>query len=70
MDWREGTWTLTEDESLLWGANTDGEIVLVVRHKGEEDEVIYLSERQAENMITGLSYQLGKVRMARGSQNG
>lgn len=69
MDWREGTWTMTEGQSFRWGFDAD-EIILTLDESSidgppEETLVFWLSERQAENMITGLSFQLNEMRKAR-----
>ena len=70
MDWREGTWTMTQGQKFRWGFDAD-EIVITLDETNldglpAETEVYYLSERQAEQMICGLSYQLTQMRNARG----
>ena len=60
MDWREGTLTMTEGVKLKWDFDAD-EIMIDTG----DDNFIYLSDRQAENVITGLSYQLNEMRKAR-----
>lgn len=69
MDWREGTWTMTEGQKFRWGFDAD-EIVITLDETNldglpAETEVYYLSERQVENMITGLAFQLNKMREER-----
>lgn len=65
MDWHEGTWTMTEGQSVTW--TVDGDEVLFSVTGNMADEVdVWLSERQAENMIAGLSYQLNRIREERG----
>lgn len=65
MDWHEGTWTMTEGEKVLWTVDGD-EIMVTLDGKWIDERDIWLSERQAENMITGLSYQLNRLREERG----
>lgn len=65
MDWQEGTWTMTEGQRLLWTVDGD-EIMVTVEGSGSPDMDFWLSERQTENMITGLSFQLNRLRQERG----
>lgn len=65
MDWREGTHTMTEGERALWTVDGD-EVMVTLEGSGMPDRDFWLSERQAENMITGLAYQLNRIRQERG----
>lgn len=65
LDWHEGTWTMTEDQKVTWTVDGD-EVMVTVSGSGCPDLDFWLSERQAENMITGLSYQLNRIREERG----
>ena len=65
MEWQHGTWTMTEGQRLFWCVDGD-EIMVTLEGSGAPDRDFWLSERQAENMIAGLSYQLNLLREARG----
>ena len=64
MDWHEGTYTMTDGERITWTIDGD-EVLVTLNGKWIDERDIYLSERQAENMITGLSYQLNRLRQER-----
>lgn len=65
MDWHEGTWTMTEGERILWTVDGD-ELMVTLEGSGNPDRDFWLSENQAVSMITGLSYQLNRLREERG----
>lgn len=61
MDFREGTWTMTEGEKIQWDHDAD-EIIIDTGC----DQMIWLSETQTVNMIAGLSHALNEMRRERG----
>ncbi len=57
MDWREGTETMTLNETVTW-QTVDGEVFLNV---ADGAFGIFLSKDQAVNMLCGLAHVVGKL---------